>query len=79
MSDQADSLNYHELIHAEDARSVKAALDYFTHHTEAATPHLARISELRSYSESRSGMGAVQVEVAAIILYNQLTFTPGKK
>ncbi|MBF2052994.1 MAG: hypothetical protein IGS03_05950 [Candidatus Sericytochromatia bacterium] len=79
MSEQTENPNHHQQLYAEDARSIKAALDYFSHHLEEAAEHLQRISELRQFSETRSGMGAVQVEVAAIILYNQMTFVPGKK
>ncbi len=73
MSDES----WKEKLHSESSRDIKSALDYFTNHLDEAIEHQQRISVLRQFSEDHAGMGAVQVEVAAIILYNQLTFKPG--
>lgn len=73
MSDES----WKEKLHSDSSRDIKSALDYFTSHLDEAIEHKAQISALRQFSEDHLGMGAVQVEVAAIILYNQLTFKPG--
>lgn len=63
-------------LYSESSREIKEALDFYSKHLDQATAHKERISELRQFSEQHMGMGAVQVEVAAIILWNQLTFKP---
>lgn len=72
-----DLKDYQEDLYSENSRAVKDALDYFSQHPDTALQHKERISALRQFSEEHMGMAAVQVEVAAIILWNELTFKKG--
>lgn len=69
-----DQKVHQDNLYSDNSRAIKEALDYFSQHPDKALEHKQRISELRQFSEDRVGIGAVQVEVAAIILWNQLTF-----
>lgn len=69
-----DLKNHQENLYSDNSRAIKEALDYFSQHPDTALKHKERISELRQFGENRMGMGAAQVEVAAIILWNELTF-----
>ena len=59
-------------LYADQARELKVALDYLEHHAELARAHLERLSALKDYGAQHAGLGAVQVEVAAIVLWNHL-------
>lgn len=74
----SDTDDWESKLHSDSARDLKEALDYYSTHTELAIAHVDRISKLRKYADEHSGMGAAQIEVAAIILYNQLTFKGGR-
>lgn len=78
MTEQA---SIQDQLFSDNPREIKAALDYLSKHTHEAGAFKERISELRRYTElvDKTGVGAAQVEVGAIILYNQMTFVPGKK
>ncbi|PIQ23069.1 hypothetical protein COW36_09855 [bacterium (Candidatus Blackallbacteria) CG17_big_fil_post_rev_8_21_14_2_50_48_46] len=59
-------------LYSDQAREIKVALDYLEHHTELARAHLERLTLLKDYGAHHAGLGAVQVEVAAIVLWNHL-------
>lgn len=60
-------------LYSEQAREIKAALDYLEHHTELARAHFERLTQLKDYGAHHAGLGAIQVEVAAIVLWNHLS------
>ena len=72
MTDTPD--DWESKLNSDSPRALKEALDYYSTHTELAVAHVDRIGKLRKYADEHSGMAAAQIEVAAIILYNQLTF-----
>lgn len=59
-------------LYSDQAREIKQALDYLEHHSELARAHLERLKALKEYGASHAGLAAVQVEVAAIVLWNHL-------
>ena len=74
----SDSADWETKLYADSPRGLKEALDYYTAHTEQAVSLVERIGQLRKYADQHQGMAAAQIEVAAIILYNQLTFRGGR-
>ena len=75
---QPEADDWESKLYSDSPRSLKEALDYFSAHTEQAVSYVDRIGQLRRYADQHGGMAAAQIEVAAIILYNQLTFRGGR-
>lgn len=61
-------------LFSESAKEIKMALDALEKTPDQAVEFRERINELRNYSEGKVGIGAVQVEVAAIILWSHMNF-----
>lgn len=59
-------------LYSDQARNIKEALDYLTQHRELAWAHRERIQSLKEYAAIHTGLTAIQVEVAAIVLWNHL-------
>ena len=62
------------MLYSEQAKEIKEALDILAKTPDQALEFRDRINELRVYSEGRVGIGSVQVEVAAIILWSHMNF-----
>lgn len=65
-------------LFSDSPRAIKEALDYYSSHTEQAVAFVEQIGKLRRYADLHAGMAAAQIEVAAIILYNQLTYVSSR-
>lgn len=67
------SLEEHEKnLYSTKPELIKSALDFYTENTGKAAGHINRIKDLKQYAAFNEGRDAILVEVAAIILWNQI-------
>ena len=69
---QQDIQTQENNLYSNNARLIKQALDFYLSHPDLAIPHIARVEQLKEFSSAQAGLGAVQVEVAAIVVWHNI-------